>query len=164
MRALRAILAGIFVGGCAAAPARPRPAVVADPAAALQRYYDERLAPVEGGYRQGKAIYTGHSLPVFYDAMGASTCAAWARSGGNFRAAGWTLAAALVGAGVGISSQAPEGDPARGAWWMSLLPAGMLGMTFEWGARGWFIQPSVALYNKQVAQMLGLQVVPEQAP
>jgi hypothetical protein len=135
---------------------RPPP----DAAEGLQRYYDERLNPADGGYRQRGQLYGSADLPKFYDVQGATLCAAWARGANHFDWVGLGSGLALVAVGAGISANAPSDDPAKNAWWMSLLPAGVLSWTFHWAGDGWFRKPSVALYNKRLAEKMGMQVVP----
>ena len=131
-----------------------------DAAEGLQRYYHERLVPSSDGYTRQGSSYGFGTLPLFYDAQGASLCAQWARTGDKFT---WTAALSslfLLGAGIGISAEAPDGDPAKAAWLVSLMPAGLVGLTFYWLGDGWFRKPSVALYNKQLAERLGMRVDP----
>jgi hypothetical protein len=159
--ALLLVLLALFAGACASPSTRRtdfrRPP---DAAEGLQRYYDERLYRSDEGYRQRATLYTPADLPHFYDVQGATLCAAWAREANTFAWVGTGSGLALWAAGIGISVLAPSDDPARNAWWVSMLPAGLLSWTFHWAGDGWFRKPSVALYNKRLAEKMGMQVIP----
>ena len=151
-----------FVAGCSTVPAIPRVdrRPTAEPGLALQRYYDGRLVPVADGYRQQQTLYQSDTLPLFFDAQGATTSAAWAREANSFAWTGNIAGLLILGAGIGITAYAPAGDPAKNAWWASLMPAGLILWTYHWLGNGWFRQPSVALFNKRLAEHVGLEVVP----
>ena len=148
--------------GCATAPHATRTDFrpPSDAADGLKRYYDERLNPVEGGYRQKNDIYTNGELPGFYDVQGATRCAAWAREANTFAWVGTGTGLALFAAGIGLSAMAPPDDLGKNAWWISLFPAGLISWTFHWTGHGWFRQPSVALYNRRLAEKMGMNVLP----
>src|SRR5262245_50716689 len=162
LRLLVLALCALHFSACATPPTRRtdlRPP--ADVAEGLKRYHEERLYPsTEGGYRQRQQHYDGSQLPAFYDAQGATLSAAWARKANSFRRTGLLSGLAILGVGIGLSANAPSGDVAKNAWWASLLPAVALGYTFEWIGDGWFRKPSVALYNKRLAEKMGMQVAP----
>lgn len=151
-----------LVSGCASAPTvqRARLDGIQDPADGLKRYYEERLTPSPDGYVHIGQAYNAYQLPMFYDVQACTQCAEWARKGRDFRQIGWGAAGFLVAAGLGISAFADVNSPARSAWWLSFLPAGLVGWTFHWVGDGWFTKPSVALYNKQLANKLGMSVIP----
>ena len=133
----------------------------ADPVEGLKDYYALRLTASDGGYRQDAMRYNDQSLPTFYDAQGATVSAAWAREANTFAWIGNATGLFMLGAGLCVSQLALAGDPAKNAWWISLMPAGLLTWTFHGIGHGWFRQPSAALYNKHLAEKLGLRVVPE---
>lgn len=153
----------VVLSGCASGPETRRLLVRApiDPVAGLEDYYALRLTPSEGGYRQGAMRFDAQSLPAFYEAQGATVNAAWAREANTFAWIGNATGLGLLAAGLCVSQLAPASDPAKNAWWVSLMPAGLLTWTFHGIGHGWFRQPSVALYNKHLAEKLGLKVVPE---
>jgi hypothetical protein len=160
------LLAWMALGlaACASVPPVPRTDLTrpADPAAGLQRYYDGRLVPVEDGYVQKGRLYDSGTLPLFYDAQGASLCASWARTADHFAWIGTLSGLFVFGAGVGLSVNAPAGDAFKNAWWVSFLPAAGVSWTFHWVGTGWFRQPSVALYNRDLAEHLGMHLQPMQ--
>ena len=166
LRAVLSLALALGLGACAAAPAiqKARLDGIQDPSDALKRYYDERLTPSPEGYLRKGQSYDAYELPRFYDVQGATTCADWARSGRDFKQIGWGAAGFIFAAGLGISAFADINSPQRQAWWLSLLPAGLVGWTFHWIGFGWFTQPSVALYNKDLAKQLGMTVVPVPDP
>lgn len=164
MRSLLALFfLGTLVSGCASAPSvqRARLDGIHDPADGLKRYYEERLTPSADGYVHIGQAYDAYQLPMFYDVQGSTQCAEWARKGRDFKQLGWVSTGVLMAAGAAISVLADNNSPARSAWWMSALPAGLVGWSFHWVGNGWFTKPSVALYNKQLADHLGIGVVPE---
>ncbi len=137
-------------------PRRPDFTKIKEPSGALQTYYNWRLTPSAGGYRYGKLEVPTWQLPAFMDAQGDTVAAAWARKGNRMILSGWALAAALEGAAVIIGINAGGGDPAKGAWWVGLAPAGLAIWTFHWAGHGWFRRPAVAKYDLELKRELGL--------
>lgn len=143
-------------------PLPPRPDFRAHPgikddADRLQTYYRYRLTPSgEGGYNYGELRIPMGGLSAFMDHQGDTTAAAWARRGDWMVRSGWMLAAGLQALAVGVAVQAPEGDPARNAWWMGILPSAVLGWSFHWTGDNWFRRPAAAHYDLQLKRELGL--------
>lgn len=129
---------------------------IRDPDDALQTYYNYRLTPSEGGYAYGKLAIPSWQVAKFMDHQGDTAAAHWARQGNAWVAGGWAAALALQAAAVAISVQAGPGDPARNAWWVAALPAGMLGWTFHWIGDGWYRKPAVAHYDLLLKRELGI--------
>jgi len=129
---------------------------IRDAADSLQTYYNYRLTPSGDEYAYGKLSIARWQLAPFMDQQGDSVAAHWARNGNGWVAGGWITALALESAAIAISSQAVSGDPARNAWWVGLLPAGMVGWTFHWVGDGWFRKPAVAHYDLQLKRELGI--------
>lgn len=149
--------------GCAALPPLPpRPDFrghtgIRDEADKLQTYYNYRLTPAsQGGYRYGTLRIPMSRLDDFMAHQGDATAAQWAAKGDRMVWTGWTLALGLQTAAVLIAAQAPEGDPARNAWWVGILPSALLGWTFHWAGNNWFRRPAVAHYDLQLKRELGL--------
>lgn len=158
-----ALLAPLLLFACAPLPPLPaRPDFQAHPgirdeADKLQTYYNYRLTPSsQGGYDYGKLRIPMRQLPAFMDHQGDTVAAAWARGGNRMVRSGWALALGLQAASIAIAAQAGEGDPARNAWWMGILPSAMLGWTFHWIGDNWFRRPSAAHYDLQLKRELGL--------
>ncbi len=87
--------------------------------------------------------------------------ASWARSANFVDTSGWSMGGALLLTGLAISVNSDPGAPAKGAWWVMILPAGLLTWTYVWIADGWWRKPSVALYNRNLANRLGISVISE---
>lgn len=158
-----ALLAPLLLCACASLPTLPpRPDFrshpgIRDEADKLQTYYNYRLTPSsEGGYAYGQLRIPMRRLPAFLDHQGDTVAAGWARKGNGFVFGGWTLALGLQTASVAIAAQAAEGDPARSAWWVGILPSALLGWTFHWIGDNWFSRPAAAHYDLQLKRELGL--------
>jgi hypothetical protein len=167
MRAMRPVLSLVVMAGLLSAcaplpPLPPRPDFRAHPgikdeADKLQVYYNYRLTPAsDGGYRYGQLRIPMARLDEFMLHQGDPVAEAWARKGDRMVYGGWGLALALQTAAVVIAAQAPEGDPARNAWWAGILPSALLGWTFHWIGDNWFRKPAVAHYDRQLKRELGL--------
>lgn len=158
------LAAAVLLTACAPLPPLPpRPDFkshpgIRDGADKLQTYYNYRLTPsLDGGaYDYGKLSIPKSRLDDFMDHQGDTVAARWARNGDRMIAAGWVLGLALEGAAIALSSQAPEGDAFKNAWWVTLAPAGLLVWTYHWIGDGWFRRPAAAHYDLQLKRELGV--------
>lgn len=161
MRALLLLLP-LILSACATSPPLPaRPDFshhpgIRDAADKLQTYYNYRLTREDGGYRYGQLDIPASALGAFMDQQGDTVAAQWARSGQHMIIGGWSLAAALEAAAIGVGALAASDAPARNAWWLGLLPAVGIGWTFHWVGDGTFRRPAVAHYDLQLKRELGL--------
>lgn len=153
-------MAAFLCSACAPLPSipkRPDFTRIHEPGDKLQAYYNWRLTPSsDGGYHYGKLHIVKWRMGEFMDAQGDSVAAKWGGKGNAMIVLGWTLAAAVEAAAVGLSLQAGEGGTAKEAWWAAILPAGLVGWTFHWTGDNWFRRPAAAKYDLELKRELGL--------